>query len=162
MGSGTPQQLFVMNSEWKFLIDTVVRWMPYVAVLVLVPLLFLLARLLFRGSCRNGPIERLHSLQDEELRVGSKQYDSLDRHRSLPETTENEESFRVVDLTASPIKKDFRGVCGMCQRTYCDVNTAHTLPCQHHFHGKCAEDWFNRRGYCPQCIRPSSASVIQF
>ena len=153
--------LFVnMNSEWKFLLDTVVRWLPYIAVLVFVPLFFAVGRYFFKGMCRNGPIQRTESIQDEEFRAGTKQTDWLDKHKSLPNMTESDEIFRTVNLSASPVKKGHRGVCMLCTRTYNQDNVATSLPCEHHFHHKCAEDWFSRRGYCPQCIRPSSASVL--
>lgn len=149
-----------MNSEWKFLLDTVVRWLPYVGVLILVPVLFAICRYIFRGTCRNGPIEKPDPIQDEEFRAGCKQTQWLEKHKSLPNMSEGDEIFKTVNLASSPVKKDFRGVCMLCSKTYNQDNVARSLPCEHHFHHKCAEDWFSRRGYCPQCIRPSSASVV--
>ncbi len=150
----------IMNSEWKFLLDTVVRWLPYIAVLIFVPIIFVIVRYFLGGSCRNGPIQKPDSIQDEEFRAGTKQTEWRDKHKSLPNMAASDEIFRTVNLSASPIKKDYRGICMICTKTYHQDNVARSLPCEHHFHHKCAEDWFSRRGYCPQCIRPSSASVI--
>ena len=177
-----------MNPEWQFLLDTMIRWLPYIAVVIFIPIAVLLVRCLSKGAaCRNGPLQKIASYADEEYWMGdndmlrlkhhkSTKTSSLDRHKSLPNMQENYASsdiFRSVSLTreesigslsdqvSRTITDIGPGLCSRCCTVYSDINVARNLPCSHHFHQKCAEDWFNKRGYCPQCIRPSSVSVIK-
>lgn len=174
-----------MSPEWKFLLDTVIRWLPYIAVIILIPIAVLIVRCLFKGACRNGPVQKLNSFADEEYWIGSKEIlqirkqnliklESSNKHKSLPNMQDNYSSsdiFRSVSLTReesfsslkedSAIEKIGPGICSICHDVYSDANVGRSLPCSHHFHQKCAEDWFGKRGYCPECIRPSSASVIK-
>lgn len=170
-----------MNPEWRFLMDTVVRWLPYIAVILFIPFSVLLVRCLSKGSCRNGPVQKLNSFTDEEFWAGDQDYlkkrqiealktEHLQKHKSLPHLQENhsqtDEVFKSVNLTRDPsghasvepinVHSSERGICSLCQTIYTELETAKNLPCSHHFHQKCAEDWFSKRGYCPQCIRPSS------
>lgn len=179
-----------MNPEWKFLLDTVVRWLPYIGVIIFIPFAVMLVRCLSKGACRNGPVQKLNSFTDEEYWMGDRdvlglrqkknndvKLQSTNRHKSLPNMQDNASSsdiFRSVSLTREESEiasdKEFEedsdyetgpGMCALCRTVYSETNVARNLPCSHHFHQKCAEDWFSKRGYCPQCIRPSSVSIIK-
>lgn len=171
----------LMSSEWQFLLDTVVRWLPYIAVIIFIPFAVLLVRCLSKGACRNGPIQKINSYNDEEFWIGDGDFmkanktklESLNKHKSLPNLQDNigsNDIFRSVSLTREnshlPSRKPEtsqateRGICALCQTVYTENNLVKNLPCSHHFHQKCAEDWFSKRGYCPKCIKPSSASII--
>lgn len=180
-----------MSPEWKFLLDTVVRWLPYIGVVIFIPVAVMLGRCLSKGACRNGPVQKINSYADEEYGIGpdatfryknrqNLKVQSANRHKSLPDMQDNystSDVFRSVSLTredsgicsALPNKLESLnddtgigpGICSLCQMVYTETKVARNLPCSHHFHQKCAEDWFSKRGYCPQCIRPSSVSVIK-
>ena len=168
-----------MNPEWEFLLDTVIRWLPYIAVIVFIPAAVLTVRCFSKGACRNGPIVKSVSYNDEEFWVGDlaalkmRRENLQDKTKSLPNLQENSSDiFRSVSLTreasgtvsreeftTEPAKE--HGICSLCSTVYSENNVSKKLPCTHHFHQKCAEDWFSKRGYCPQCIRPSSVSIIK-
>lgn len=172
-----------MSPEWQFLLDTVVRWLPYIAVIIFIPFAVLLVRCLSNGACRNGPVQKIASFNDEEFWIGDERTLRSNKKplklesKSLPNLPDNystSDVFRSVSLTrdasglASQDPTDHettqeieRGLCSLCQTIYTEDNVVRNLPCSHHFHQKCAEDWFNKRGYCTQCIKPSSASVIK-
>ena len=177
-----------MSPEWQFLLDTIARWLPYIAVIIFIPVAVLLVRCLSKGAaCRNGPVQKLNSFNDEEFWVGDERalkfnrkenlkLESFNKHKSSPNLQDNYSSsdvFRSVSLTREtsgiesrdPQSVDpqeiERGLCALCQTVYTENNVARNLPCSHHFHQKCAEDWFSKRGYCPQCIKPSSVSIIK-
>lgn len=175
-----------MSPEWQFLLDTVVRWLPYIVVIIFIPFAVLLVRCLSKGACRNGPVQKFNSFADEEywigdnervMRMANKQplkLESFNRHKSLPNLHDNHSSidvFRSVTLTREPSglasqspnesQEIERGICWLCRSIYTENDLARNLPCSHHFHQKCAEDWFSKRGYCPQCIKPSSVSIFK-
>lgn len=181
-----------MNPEWQFLLDTVVRWLPYIAVIILIPVLVLMSRCLFKGACRNGPIQKLGSQADEEMfswmEAGGKHNTNksilhteilksakttgTNRHKSLPnlqDNTSSDDIFKSISLTRDPsgvatafkAESDYSGVCSICQNVRTEDNSLKEMPCTHQFHQDCAEDWFGKRGYCPKCIQPSSASVLK-
>lgn len=197
-----------MTPEWNLLLDTMIRWIPYIAMIIFIPIAVLLGRCMSKRACRNGPIVRSASCTDEEFWMG---YDGkvldykkqqlktklkLDsypisistntnvnhHHQSLPNIHDNSNSsdiFKSVSLTRETsglVSKGVddlnqlelnapivRGICSLCSTVYTENTVVKDLPytCSHgNFHQKCAEEWFNKRGYCPQCIRPSSVSVI--
>jgi hypothetical protein len=176
-----------MSPEWQFLLDTVIRWLPYIAVIIFIPFAVLIVRCLSKGACRNGPVQKINSFTDEEFWIGDERalstantqklkLESFNRHKSLPNLQDNHSSidvFRSVALTREPSglasqqvhefepQEIERGICWLCKTIYTENNLARNLPCSHHFHQKCAEDWFCKRGYCPQCIKPSSVSIIK-
>ena len=176
-----------MSPEWQFLLDTVVRWLPYIAIIIFIPIIVLLIRCLSDGACRNGPVQKINSFNDEEFWIGDERalrtankhqlkLESFNKHKSLPNLQDNHSStdvFRSVTLTREPSglasqqsdaaksQEIERGLCSLCQTIYTENNLERNLPCSHHFHQKCAEDWFSKRGYCPQCIKPSSVSIIK-
>lgn len=197
-----------MGPEWQFLLDTVVRWLPYIGVIILIPVMVAIGRCVFKGSCRNGPVQKLGSQTDEELFMWMETADrkqggkgtviktdilksaktncnnnnyNNNHHKSLPNLQDNnsDDIFRSICLTRDSsgistvdyvnnnnIKKskgaiEFDpGLCALCQKVYSEENVARNLPCSHHFHQKCAEEWFAVRGYCPKCIQPSSVSIL--
>lgn len=182
-----------MSPEWQFLLDTVVRWLPYIAVIILIPILVLLSRCLFKGACRNGPVQKLGSQADDEMfswmetGTGKKNSNNnknntkpsnfirteilksaqTNRHKSLPNLQDNssDDIFKSISLTRdasgiASVSNVDPGICAICQSIYTDENGVKEMPCTHHFHQECAEDWFGKRGYCPKCIQPSSASVL--
>jgi hypothetical protein len=170
-----------MDPEWEFLLDTVVRWLPYIAVILFIPMAVLLVRCLTKGACRNGPIVKTASYNDEEFWIGDlaalktrKEFmQENGKHKSLPNLQDNNSDiFRSVSLTREESGTVSRqeekegsntehGICSMCSAVYTEINVSKNLPCTHHFHQKCADEWFSKRTYCPQCIRPSSASIIK-
>ena len=184
-----------MSPEWQFLLDTVVRWLPYIAVIIMIPILVMISRCLFKGSCKNGPVQKLDSQADVEVfnwmesgkrNTGirteiskSLKTNQSYRHKSLPNLPDStsDDIFKSISLTRDPsgiatvnsrdqmteittAPKIDPGVCSLCHQVYTDENVIKNLPCSHHFHQECAEDWFSKRGYCPKCIQPSSASVV--
>lgn len=172
-----------MNPEWKFLVDTVIRWLPYIAIILLIPFAVLLVRCMTKGACRNGPVQKLNSFADEEFWIGDQDYlkdkrqrlealktENIQKHKSLPHlpvTSQSEDVFKSVNLTADPSGHSSvepaptanRIVCSICRNAYNESELINNLPCSHHFHHKCADDWFTKHDYCPQCIRPNK--VIQ-
>ena len=179
-----------MSPEWQFLLDTVIRWLPYIAVIILIPILVLLSRCLFKGACRNGPIQKLGSQVDDEvfnwmecgggkksstvIRTKILKSSNTQKHKSLPNLQDNttDDIFKSISLTRDPsgiatvsiegISSEIDpGVCSLCEKVYTVGKVAKDLPCSHNFHQDCAEDWFSKRGYCPKCIQPSSASVLR-
>lgn len=159
-----------MNPEWRFLLDTVLRWLPYIAVIVIVPAMIVIVRCVFKGACRNGPIYRSGSRTDEDAWMGEKtgSRPSLGQHQSLPNLLGSADVFKTVSLHdqkshdgAGAQSPADRGICTMCMRIFTLNNLAHMLPCQHRFHESCVNQWFSHKKYCPQCIRPSSVSALQ-
>lgn len=174
-----------MNPEWQFLLDTVVRWLPYIGIIILIPVLVAFSRCIFRGSCRNGPIQKLNSQTDADdemfswMEGGNK--NSIETKKlttkSLPNLNDNisDDIFKSISLTRDAsgiatvhskesinesVKEIDPGLCSLCQKVYSEVTAIKNLPCSHHFHQECAEEWFGKRGYCPKCIQTSSASVL--
>lgn len=41
--------------------------------------------------------------------------------------------------------------CVICYENYCDGCSVKFLPCDHHFHTECIDEWFNVRDSCPLC-----------
>lgn len=44
--------------------------------------------------------------------------------------------------------------CTICLNDYNDGEKIKTLPCQHHFHVGCIDEWFNVDDICPLCKKP--------
>lgn len=44
--------------------------------------------------------------------------------------------------------------CAVCLSEYCDGERLRRLPCGHHFHRRCADEWLRRSKKCPLCVRP--------
>lgn len=176
----------LMSPEWQFLLDTVVRWLPYIAVIIFIPVLVAMSRCIFRGSCRNGPIQKFDSQADEEMfkwmeggngsRIRKAEILKTSKllTKSLPNLSDNisDDIFKSISLTRDPsgiatvqnvsenaLEID-PGLCSLCHKVYSELTAINNLPCSHHFHQECAEEWFGKRGYCPKCIQPSSVSVF--
>lgn len=45
-------------------------------------------------------------------------------------------------------------VCPICLQEYLDQVQIRVLPCRHHFHLQCADEWFRLQATCPLCVRP--------
>lgn len=41
--------------------------------------------------------------------------------------------------------------CVICYESYCEGCSVKFLPCEHHFHTECIDEWFNVRDSCPLC-----------
>ena len=41
--------------------------------------------------------------------------------------------------------------CVICYESYCEGCSIKFLPCDHHFHTECIDEWFNVRDSCPLC-----------
>lgn len=44
--------------------------------------------------------------------------------------------------------------CSICLGWYEDDDDLRILPCSHHFHQGCADEWFKITATCPLCVRP--------
>lgn len=47
--------------------------------------------------------------------------------------------------------------CSICLEAFQDKEVVKTLPCLHHFHASCIEEWLRREGQkvsCPVCKTP--------
>ena len=164
-----------MNPKWELVFDTVVRWLPYIGIIILIPIAVFLVRCISKGACRNGPIVKMD--MDEEYWMGDLtmldakklNLESLNKHKSLPnlhDSCNSDDIFRSVSLTRQSSNLQLhdqeidRGICLICNTVYMENEVAKNLLCSHFFHQKCADDWFSKRGHCPQCIRPSSVSIM--
>lgn len=171
-----------MNPEWQFLIDTIIRWLPYIGVILLVPLAVFIIRCCTHNSCRNGPIQKFNSYTDEEFWIGDENYlkkvkgepgkaggavktDSFFKNKSVPNILKDLESpgiFRSVNLTredSGVASQSLQPKCSICKANYSDGEEIATLPCSHKFHSNCTTDWFGKHTYCPECIRPHPSTT---
>lgn len=72
-------------------------------------------------------------------------------------TYTTDESFKYVnpekpEQTVSIEKEDTK--CSICLGWYDDGDDLRILPCSHHFHQSCADEWFKITATCPLCVRP--------
>lgn len=72
-------------------------------------------------------------------------------------TYTNDESFKYVNpddpnQTAIIQKEDTK--CSICLGWYEQSDELRILPCTHHFHLGCADEWFKITATCPLCVRP--------
>ena len=169
-----------MSPEWQFLFDTIIRWLPYVGVLLFVPLAVFAVRCCSHSACRNGPIQKSASYADEEFWVGDEDYlkklkteksgtamktDAFFKNKSVPNIQNDLESpgiFRSVNLTrdnSGVASHSVQNKCSICKTIYSEGEDITTLPCTHKFHSNCTDDWFGKHTYCPECIRPNSISL---
>ena len=44
--------------------------------------------------------------------------------------------------------------CTICLQEYANGVRIRVLPCHHHFHKACADEWFRLQGTCPLCVQP--------
>lgn len=70
--------------------------------------------------------------------------------RSLP--TFNYDSSRE-EYGSTIIKKDEDTTCAICLQEYSDGTNLRVLSCRHHYHQKCADEWFKMQATCPLCQR---------
>lgn len=49
--------------------------------------------------------------------------------------------------------------CTICLQPYQQGEGLRILPCSHHYHQKCADEWFHISGTCPLCVRPIANNV---
>jgi hypothetical protein len=48
---------------------------------------------------------------------------------------------------------DEDAVCVICLNHYEDCDKLRTLPCTHHFHFRCVDEWLRLNKRCPLCVR---------
>lgn len=68
-----------------------------------------------------------------------------------------DESFKYInpedpEQTVFIAKEDTK--CSICLNWYEDGDELRILPCAHHFHLLCADEWFKITATCPLCVRP--------
>lgn len=69
----------------------------------------------------------------------------------------SDESFKYVnpdkpEQTVTIQKEDTK--CSICLGWYDNEDELRILPCSHHFHLGCADEWFKITATCPLCVRP--------
>lgn len=75
---------------------------------------------------------------------------SPDVIRSLPSYVYNPS---VEEYGLAVIKKDEDATCAICLQEYKSGNTLRVLACRHHYHQRCADEWFKLQATCPLCQR---------
>ena len=50
--------------------------------------------------------------------------------------------------------------CSICLSWYESDDELRVLPCSHHFHVDCADEWFKITATCPLCVRPVAGNDI--
>ena len=45
--------------------------------------------------------------------------------------------------------------CAICLQKYSERISLRVLGCRHHFHQRCADEWFKLQATCPLCVRPA-------
>lgn len=74
----------------------------------------------------------------------------------------SDDSFRYVNPEnleqGFTIEKDDTK-CSICLSWYENNDDLRILPCSHHFHLQCADEWFKITATCPLCVRPVNPSI---
>lgn len=173
-----------MSPESEFLLDTLVLLLPYLVIIFFVPVTLVVVRLVFKGACRNGPVQRVSSTYDNEF------WAELDKIESQEQETSNLnlEAWLspVADIHKSvKVEGDFCGICSVkfeplspmivevgdsdpprLSQDNADLlppsSPVEALPCNHVFHKDCATRWMIQNGSCPLCIRPTCTKELGF
>ncbi|PAA81273.1 hypothetical protein BOX15_Mlig026653g2 [Macrostomum lignano] len=73
-----------------------------------------------------------------------------------PATRQQLAAIKTVTIAEEQVKDGLQ--CFVCLDEFKQGVSADVLPCQHHFHQQCIKPWLEKRGTCPVCRSPLSAS----
>lgn len=60
----------------------------------------------------------------------------------------------IIEYTAGGKIKEEDAQCTICLAQYAEKEQIRKLPCKHHFHMTCIDEWFGIDDVCPLCKRP--------
>lgn len=60
----------------------------------------------------------------------------------------------IIEYTTGGKIKEEDAQCTICLSSYAEKDQVRKLPCKHHFHMECIDEWFGIDEVCPLCKRP--------
>jgi len=180
------QRLFVypfsaMSPEVEFLLDILLVSLPYFIVLIFVPITIIVVRFIFKGACRNGPLQRYPSAYDDEfwaefdkIEMGEQENSNINLMDWFSPTISIHKSVNIEDDHCAFCNIKFEPISPIIispnenspatspRSLLPPPSPTKTLPCKHIFHEECAERWTTQNGVCPLCIRPTCRKEFSF